>query len=151
MSSTSAHAHRHATGPSKHAAAPSERTSRPGNDKGCCQVFYVDEERVARVREAMLPDDFVNEVAETFKVLAHPTRVRILRALAKEELCVCDLAQVLGMTVSAASHQLRMLRGMRLVRYRMEGKLAYYSLRDPFVLALLEDGIRHLTSNGSEK
>mgnify|MGYP001814296215 FL=1 len=111
----------------------------------------MDEERVARVREAMLPGDLVTEVAETFKVLAHPTRVRILRALAKEELCVCDLAQVLGMTVSAASHQLRMLRGMRLVRYRMEGKLAYYSLRDPFVLALLEDGIRHLTSNGSEK
>ena len=57
MSSTSAHAHRHATGPSKHAAAPSERTSRPSNDKGCCQVFYVDEERVARVREAMLPGE----------------------------------------------------------------------------------------------
>ena len=151
MSSTSAHAHRHATGPSKHAAAPNERTSRPSDDEGCCEVFYVDEERVARVREAMLPGELVIEVAETFKVLAHPTRIRILRALAKEELCVCDLARVLSMTVSAASHQLRALRGMRLVRYRMEGKLAYYSLRDPFVLALLEDGIRHLTSNGSEK
>ena len=99
----------------------------------------------------MLPDEFVNEVAETFKVLAHPTRIRILRALAKEELCVCDLAQVLGMTVSAASHQLRALRGMRLVRYRMDGKLAYYSLRDPFVLALLEDGIRHLRGDGDEQ
>ena len=149
MSSTSAHAHRHATGPSKHAAAPSERTSRPGNDKGCCQVFYVDEERVARVREAMLPDDFVNEVAETFKVLAHPTRVRILRALAKEELCVCDLAQVLGMTVSAASHQLRALRGMKLVRYRMDGKLAYYRLADPSWLHVAESVLEKLAGAGA--
>lgn len=121
------------------------RTAASESVEGCCEVFYVDEDRVGRVRDAMLSDDLVEQVADTFKVLAHPTRVRILRALAKEELCVCDLAQVLGLSISATSHQLRTMRTMKLVRYRMDGKLAYYSLRDPFVVALLEDGVRHLT------
>lgn len=112
---------------------------------GACEVLYVDEDRVARVRASMLSDDLVEHIADTFKMLAHPTRVRILRALSGEELCVCDLARVLGLSISAVSHQLRPMRQMKLVRYRMEGKLAYYSLRDRFVLALLEDGIRHLT------
>lgn len=109
-------------------------------------VLFVDEERVGRVRDAMLPDELVQEVADIFKALSHPTRVRVLRALATEELCVCDLAQVLSLSVSATSHQLRALRVMRLVRFRMHGKLAYYSLRDPFIRALLEDGVRHLTT-----
>lgn len=112
---------------------------------GCCEVYFVDEDRVSRVRDAMLTSDLVEQVADTFKVLAHPTRVRILRALGCEELCVCDLAQVLGLSISAVSHQLRTMRQLKLVRYRMDGKLAYYSLRDRFVLALLEDGVRHLT------
>lgn len=132
----------------------SDSTSQPGaqsDREGCCEVLYVDEERVQRVREDMLPEDFVHGIADTFKVLSSPTRVRILRAIANEELCVCDLAQVLDMTVSATSHQLRTLRGMQLVRYRMEGKLAYYSLRDPFVLALLEDAVRHLRGDEVEK
>lgn len=127
------------------AAKDTSPTASAGSAEGCCEVFYVDEDRVGRVRDAMLSDDLVEEVADTFKVLAHPTRVRILRALAKEELCVCDLAQVLGLSISATSHQLRAMRSMKLVRYRMDGKLAYYSLRDPFVVALLEDGVRHLT------
>lgn len=117
--------------------------------EGCCEVFYVDEDRVGRVRQGMLSEELVEQIADTFKILAHATRVRILRALAKEELCVCDLAQVLGLSVSAVSHQLRAMRQAKLVRCRMDGKLAYYSLRDPFVLALLEDGIRHLRGNGA--
>jgi DNA-binding transcriptional ArsR family regulator len=124
--------------------APTSTTPAAAED-GCCEVFYVDEDRVERVREAMLAEDLVQRVADTFKVLAHPTRVRILRALASEELCVCDLAQVLGLSISAVSHQLRTMRQMKLVRYRMEGKLAYYSVRDPYVVALLADGVRHLT------
>lgn len=113
-------------------------------EEGCCEVYFVDPDRIGRVREAMLSEDLLEQVADTFKVLAHPTRVKILRALALEELCVCDLAQVLGLSISAVSHQLRALRQMKLVRCRMEGKLAYYTLRDRFVLALLEDAVRHL-------
>ena len=124
------------------------REAAPEPADGLCEVFYVDDDRVGRVRDAMLSEDLVEQVADLFKVLAHPTRVRILRALAKEELCVCDLSQVLGLSVSATSHQLRAMRTMKLVRYRRDGKLAYYSLRDPFVAALLEDGVRHLTDEG---
>ena len=114
--------------------------------KDTCEVFLVDEDRVQRVRDSMLFDDVIEEVAETFKVLAHPTRVRIVRALATEELCVCDLAQVLGLSVSATSHQLQALRRMKFVRCRMDGKLAYYNLRDRFISALLDDGVRHVTN-----
>lgn len=115
-------------------------------EAGCCDVYVVDPDRVGRVQEHMFPDDLVASMAETFKALAHPTRVRILRALATEELCVCDLAHVLGMSISAVSHQLRSLRQIRLVRHRTQGKLVYYALHDDFVLALLEDGSRHLSA-----
>lgn len=127
---------------------PNHRESKQRVDtrggSGSCEIFSVDEDRVRRAKGAMLPEDQTAQVAETFKILAHPTRIKILWALASEELCVCDLAQVLGMSVSAVSHQLRAMRQLKLVRYRMDGKLAYYSLRDRFVLALLEDGLRHL-------
>jgi len=132
----------------KRDAKDAREDASPEPADGCCEVLYVDEDRVGRVREAMLSEELVEQVADTFKVLAHSTRVKILRALASEELCVCDLAQVLGLSISAVSHQLRAMRQMKLVRYRMDGKLAYYSPRDPFVLALLEDGICHLTGNG---
>ncbi len=111
---------------------------------GTCKVFLVNEDRVSRARDSMLSDDVLQQVAELFKVLAHPTRLRIILALAREELCVCDMSQLLGLSDSATSHQLVTLRRMGLVSYRMDGKLAYYSLRDQFVLALLQDGLRHL-------
>jgi DNA-binding transcriptional ArsR family regulator len=129
-----------------------ERTGRRqdgrGTPSGTCGVFVVDEERVSRAREHALDQQVVGDVAETFKVLASPTRVRIIRALAREELCVCDLAQTLEMSVSAISHQLQAMRRMKLVQHRMDGKLAYYSLRDPFVLALITDCVRHLGGEG---
>ena len=115
-----------------------------------CGVFFVDEDRVSRAREAALEEAVVGDVVETFKVLAAPTRVRILRALAREELCVCDLSELLGLSISATSHQLQALRRARVVRHRAEGKLAYYSLRDPFILALLEDCVRHVVDGGGD-
>lgn len=116
----------------------------PKAENGTCQTFIFDEGRVRAAREHALAPALVQDVADTFKVLAHSTRVRIIRALAREELCVCDLAHVLDMSVSATSHQLQALRKMKLVQYRMDGKLAYYSLRDPFVLSLITDCVRHL-------
>src|SRR5438876_12409556 len=83
-------------------------------------------------------------LADLFAAMGDPTRVRLIYALAQEELCVCDLAAVLGLSVSAVSHQLRLLRGMRLVKYRREGRLAYYSLDDAHVYALLIQGMEHV-------
>ena len=117
--------------------SPSEETT--------CEVYLVDEERVERVRSSMPSGEVLQDVADTFKVLAHPSRIRIIRALSQEELCVCDLAQVLDLSMSATSHQLGTFRKLRLVSFRTEGKLVYYRLRDPFVSALLEDGLRHVT------
>ncbi len=122
--------------------AKSNTTTKP---KGTCGVFTFSESRVARAKDSLPEDEVIEDVAEMFKVLAHPTRVRIVHALSREEMCVCDLAQVLGLSVSAVSHQLRAMRKSRLVRYRMDGKLAFYRLSDPFVRELLDGGIRHVT------
>jgi ArsR family transcriptional regulator len=81
--------------------------------------------------------------------MGDPTRVRLIYALAQRELCVCDLAAVLGLSVSAVSHQLRLLRGLRLVKYRREGRLAYYSLDDEHVDTLLRQGLEHVDDRES--
>ena len=83
-------------------------------------------------------------LAETFKVLGDPTRLRIVHALSRDELCVCDIATVLGVEQSVVSHSLRALRQMRLVRYRKEGKIAYYTLDDDHIAALVTEGFRHV-------
>ncbi|MEO7647121.1 MAG: metalloregulator ArsR/SmtB family transcription factor [Gemmatimonadaceae bacterium] len=83
-------------------------------------------------------------LSETFRVLGDPTRLRIVYALAREELCVCDLANVLGASQSVVSHSLRALRQMRLVRYRKDGKIAYYTLDDTHIKSLLTEGFHHV-------
>jgi DNA-binding transcriptional ArsR family regulator len=88
--------------------------------------------------------EVLREIADTFKVLSHPTRLRILRALAEEELCVCEVAELLDLSMSATSHQLRALRDRRLVDYRMDGRFAYYRLSDPFLASVLAQGVEHL-------
>jgi DNA-binding transcriptional ArsR family regulator len=112
--------------------------------KDICQINYVDDERVSRARTRMLDARTIAELAEIFKVLSEPARVRILQALIEEELCVCDIAAVVEMTQSAVSHQLRILRSARLVRSQKNGKMVYYSLDDDHVRTLFEEGIRHL-------
>jgi len=112
--------------------------------KDICQISYVDVERVSRARARMHDEQTIVQLAETFKVLSEPTRLRILHALAEEELCVCDIAAVVQGTQSAISHQLRLLRGARLVKNRKDGKMVYYSLDDEHVRNLFEEGIRHL-------
>lgn len=109
-----------------------------------CEVFYVDEQRVKAVNEAMPSDATLKGVTGIFKVLADPTRAKIVFALSKAELCVCDLATLLGLSVSAVSHQLRILRNLKLVKYRREGRLAYYSLDDDHTGHLLEDVVKHM-------
>jgi DNA-binding transcriptional ArsR family regulator len=103
------------------------------------------EERVALVLSGLPADATLIGLADTFRLLGDPTRVRILSALAASELCVCDLAALLGVTSSAVSHQLRLLRTARLVRYRKEGKMVYYALDDEHIRTLLAEGLRHVT------
>ena len=109
-----------------------------------CEVRCVDEHKVRKVQRAMKPMEAVATLAETFRALGDPTRLRIAFALSREELCVCDLATLLGVSQSVASHSLRTLRQMRLVRYRKVGKIAYYALDDEHIASLLDEGFRHV-------
>lgn len=117
-----------------------------GNDDSdaICEVDCIHADDVQRAREALPGDGHVDALAETFKTLGDPTRLRIVSALAGRELCVCDIAVVLGASQSAVSHSLRALRQLRLVRYRKAGKIAYYSLDDDHIAALLSEGLRHV-------
>ena len=99
---------------------------------------------VAKVRERLLSERDFLFLAELFKALGDYTRVRILFALSINELCVCALAEVLDMSQSAISHQLRLLRAAKLVRYRKDGKNVYYDLDDDHVKNLLSQGIEHI-------
>lgn len=90
----------------------------------------------------------VDDLTEIFRVLGDPTRVRILDALAEAELCVGDLAQRLGLTESAVSHQLRLLRNTRIVRPRRAGRMIFYALHDRHVLDLFRQGLRHVQEDG---
>lgn len=109
-----------------------------------CSITLIDEAKVAAVRNAMPPEEIFFRLAETFRVLGDPTRVRILQALSLEELCVCDIASLLGTTKSAVSHQLRLLRSLRVVKYRKDGRMVYYSLDDSHVGNLLREGLNHI-------
>jgi ArsR family transcriptional regulator, lead/cadmium/zinc/bismuth-responsive transcriptional repressor len=96
------------------------------------------------VQERVLTEATVAALAETFKVLGDTTRVRILDALSRAEVCVCDLAAMLKVTESAVSHQLRLLRSLRLVKSRRDGRHIYYTLADQHIVKLFEQGLEHV-------
>ena len=109
------------------------------------KISFIDAVSARAARTAMPSDRMVRALAETFSALSDPTRVRIISALGGQELCVFDLARLLGLTGSAISHQLRLLRGQRLVKYRKEGKISYYSLDDDHIRRLMEECIKHVS------
>ena len=110
----------------------------------CCDCTEVHEDLLQRLRENM-PDELeLYDLAEFFKVFGDSTRIRILSALSAAEVCVCDLAEALGMTQSAVSHQLRILKQNRLVKNRREGKSVFYSLADGHVRTILDQGREHI-------
>ncbi len=109
-----------------------------------CQEQCEHPQAICLAKEMVLPDQEAQELAELFKMLGDPTRVKILQVLSAQELCVCDLAAVVEMGQSAVSHQLRLLRNARLVKYRREGKNAWYSLNDDHVIALFQQGLAHI-------
>lgn len=99
----------------------------------------------AYVKQLEIPsDETLYRLADLFKIFGDPTRIRILSALGRHELCVCDIAELLGMTQSAISHQLRVLKQMELVKFRKEGKTVFYSLADSHVSTILEQGLDHV-------
>lgn len=114
------------------------------NQDDVCEILYIDEVRVRAVEAQMPVEETILAVSEVFKVLSDPTRARIVFALSQTELCVCDLAALLNLSDSAVSHQLRLLRSLRLVKYRKVGRLAYYSLDDDHSQRLLLDALEHV-------
>ena len=109
-----------------------------------CDVFHLDPAKVSTLQASRLSDDVAGDLAETFRLLGDVTRVRMLDALSRSELCVCDLARLLGLSESAVSHQLRLLRGVRLVRPRREGRMMFYALDDRHIVRLFAQGLKHV-------
>ncbi|MDR1143474.1 MAG: metalloregulator ArsR/SmtB family transcription factor [Spirochaetaceae bacterium] len=111
---------------------------------GDCTVTVIHSDAVDRVRGQLPREALLLDLAELFKVFGDSTRIRIIGALLHGELCVCDIAALLGMTKSAISHQLRILRQAKLVKYRREGKVVFYSLDDSHVEAIFRQGLEHV-------
>lgn len=110
-----------------------------------CEINCIHEEAVDYVRKIMIGEDVAGSLAELFKALGDPTRVKILFALMKRELCVCDIAAVINASESSVSHQLRILRTLKLIKFRRDGKVLYYSLDDAHVEKLFGQGLEHVT------
>ncbi len=103
------------------------------------------EDLIATVEKDLPGDEMLYDLAELFKMFADSTRIKILYALLESELCVCDISKVLNLTQSAVSHQLRILKGGKLVKYRREGKTIFYSLADDHVRSMIEMGMDHIS------
>jgi DNA-binding transcriptional ArsR family regulator len=114
------------------------------DNSAICEVLCINERKVASARQAMKPDETFFKLSAIFKVLGDPTRTKIISALLQEELCVCDLSTLIGLSQSAISHQLRVLRNMNLVKYRKDGRIAYYSLDDDHINSILTAGLKHV-------
>ena len=110
----------------------------------CCEQFFVHEELVEKVNSGMPEEEELYDLAELFKVFGDSTRIRILFVLFEAEVCVCDLAEVLHMTQSAVSHQLKILKQAKLVSARREGKSVFYSLADDHVRTIIAQGREHI-------
>ena len=113
-------------------------------DVECCETHHVHDNLVHQIEDGMPSDAMMQNLAEFYKVFGDVTRIKILCVLAQDELCVCDLAEVTGMTQSAISHQLRTLKQMKLVKNRREGKTVFYSLADDHIQSILNQGLEHI-------
>jgi DNA-binding transcriptional ArsR family regulator len=113
-----------------------------------CDCNVIHEDVVARVRSLMPGEEPLLDLADLFKVFGDSTRIKIICALLHSELCVCDIAALLGMTKSSISHQLRALRQAKLVKNRREGKVVFYALDDEHVGAILAAGLVHVQERG---
>ena len=113
-------------------------------DSPCCEENLVHQDAVEQVRGLLPPDETLYDLAELFKIFGDSTRVKILYARLESELCVCDIAKLMEVAQSAGSHQLRVLKASKLVKFRREGKTVYYSLADEHVIRILSQGMEHI-------
>jgi ArsR family transcriptional regulator len=113
-----------------------------------CEDNYIHEDQVHRAQADLIDGLTATRLAQAFQALSDPSRIRIISALVVTELCVCDLAAVLGMSQSAVSHQLKTLRDLRLVKSHKEGRVVYYSLQDEHIRDLFERGLAHMHEEG---
>ncbi len=113
-------------------------------DENLCEITIIHEDVVKKVKKTMLKDDEIYDLAEFFKVFADSTRMKMIYALMENELCVCDLANIVNTTQSAISHQLKILRQSKLVKFRKEGKVVYYSLDDEHISQIVKKGREHI-------
>jgi ArsR family transcriptional regulator len=120
------------------------RAASPAKRAETCDVIHIHPAQLTALRGTLVGQDDAGELAETFRTLGDPTRVRMLDALAQSELCVCDLATLIGLSESAVSHQLRLLRNLRLVKARRDGRMVFYSLDDRHIITLFRQGLRHV-------
>lgn len=109
-----------------------------------CDYMHLHEKVIEQVQEEMPEEEILYDLAELFKVFGDSTRIKILYVLFQSEMCVCDIAQLLNMSQSAISHQLRVLKQAQLVKYRREGKTVFYSLADAHVNTILNQGLEHI-------
>lgn len=109
-----------------------------------CSCTIIHEEIVSKVKDSIPQDETLYDLAELFKVFGDTTRIKILCVLFESEMCVCDMAAVLSMSQSAISHQLRVLKSARLVKFRREGKVVYYSLDDEHIKHIFDAGLNHI-------
>lgn len=110
----------------------------------CCEFMHVHEELVQKVNQNMPEEETLYNLAELYKIFGDPTRIKILYVLFESEMCVCDIAQLLNMSMSAISHQLRVLKQGRLVKFRRDGKTVFYSLSDDHVRTIMDQGLEHI-------
>ena len=113
-------------------------------DVAHCDCSRVHQDIVEQVNAAMPDEEILYDLAELFKIFGDSTRIKILYVLFESEMCVCDIANLLGMSQSAISHQLRALKQSKLVKYRREGKTVFYSLADGHVRTILDQGMEHV-------
>lgn len=117
-------------------------------DKHVCEIFCFDEEKVNRIKREVTVTEGLGQM---FKALGDETRIKIIYALSREELCVCDVAQIINATVAAASHHLRLLKAQGLAKSRKQGKMVFYSLDDECVKTIIEAALEHFKGEHGKK
>ncbi len=109
-----------------------------------CETTFIDKKKINKVKKQLPDGNVLLGLSEIFKVLGDSTRLKILLAISSTELCVCDISALIGVSVSAISHQLRLLKNSRLVKYRKEGKMVYYSLNDEHIKSIVNEARKHV-------